>query len=82
VLLQDAYERAQRFLTEQVRPEHKLEIVIARCIETDAGWEFSYNTREFLEQGSIRDSLAGNGPIVVPRTGESPFVGPVLRRRD
>lgn len=80
MLLQDAYEIAQRFLNENIRPEHQREVVIARCVETDDGWEFGYNTREFLEQGVIRASLVGNGPVIVPRSGEEPFLAPVLKR--
>lgn len=80
MVLQDAFEVAQRFLDEVIRPESLGEIVIARCVETDGGWVFSYNTRVFLEEGDVASSLAGNGPIVVPRSGEPPYVGPLFPR--
>jgi hypothetical protein len=78
VLLQDAFEAAQRFLDDIIRPEHRTEIVIAKCEETEVGWSFGYNSRTFLEGGDISSALAGNGPIVVPRSGEPPFIGPVF----
>lgn len=80
MLLQDAYAIAQSFLDELVRPKHVSEIVIARCKEVDEGWEFDYNSREFLEGGEVRASLAGNGPVVVPRSGTAPYIGSVFRR--
>lgn len=78
MLLQDAFEIAQQFLDQVVRPEHSVEIVIARCSETDESWTFSYNSRLFLEDGDIESSLVGNGPVVVPRSGEHPFLGHIL----
>ena len=30
-----------------------------------AGWLFFWNTRSYLEEGSISDALAGNGPLLV-----------------
>jgi hypothetical protein len=80
MVLQDAFEIAQRYLDEFVRPEHRIEIVIARCKEIDGGWEFDYNSRAFLEERDFSAALAGNGPVVVPRTGEAPYVGSVFRR--
>jgi len=78
MLLQDAFEIAQQFLDEVIRPEHSTEIVIARCAETEQGWTFSYNSRAFLEDGDVASSLVGNGPVVVPGSGEPPFVGPLF----
>lgn len=79
MLLQDAFKIAQRYLDEFVRPEHEVEIVIARCREIDEGWEFSYNSRAFLEERNFSLALAGNGPVVVPRSGEAPYLGSVFR---
>ncbi len=82
MLLQDAFNRAQEFLDETIRPEHADEIVIGRITETDEGWEFGYNTRRFLEDDDITASLAGNGPIIVPRSGQDPYVGSLFRGSD
>lgn len=35
----------------------------------DEGWLFIYNSKEFIETGNWRSSLAGNGPIFVDRNG-------------
>jgi hypothetical protein len=79
MVLQDAFQVAQRFLDGVIRPEHQTEIVICRCRETDEGWEFAYNSRAYLEEQEFREALAGNGPIVVPRTGEAPYIRSVFR---
>lgn len=81
MILQDAYEAAQRYLDEVIRPEHPEEILIARCEEVDEGWSFGYNTRDFLEGGDVSASLVGNGPIFVPQDGGPPSVSSVFSRR-
>lgn len=77
MLLQDAYEEAQRYLDNVIRPDHAVEIVVASCREIDEGWVFGYNTRPFLEDGDIASSLVGNSPVVVPRSGESVHLAPL-----
>lgn len=77
VILQDAYEVAQRFLDEVIRPEHAPEIAIVTCEATDDGWAFGYNSRAFIEEGNVSLALAGNGPIIVPNSG-LPYIGPAL----
>jgi len=81
VVLQDAFETAQRFLDEGIRATHAahpqtstVEIVICHCEETDDAWVFGYQSRAFLEQGDINSSLVGNGPLVVPKSGLPPFL--------
>lgn len=81
MVLQDAFEAAQRFLDDQIRADHKVEIVISHCKETDDAWRFSYNSRATIEEGSISLSLAGNGPIIVPKSGADPYIGSVFDRR-
>ena len=41
--------------------------------EYDSAWAFSYNTRQYVEGGELRDALAGNGALVVPKTGAEPW---------
>lgn len=46
-------------------------IVENDTIETDFGWVFFYNSKQYLESGNISHALAGNAPIIVDRlTGE------------
>lgn len=79
MVLQDAFEAAQRLLDDVIRPEHQTEIVIGTCDESGVGWAFGYNSRAFLERGDISSALAGNGPIIVPRSGDAPYIGSVFR---
>jgi Immunity protein 35 len=39
------------------------EFVIVDNETIDEGWLFVYNTKDFMETGNFRSSLAGNGPI-------------------
>ena len=78
MLLQDAFEVAQRVLDESIRSDHDVEIVIARCDERPDAWSFSYNSRPFLERGDIASALAGNGPVIVPKSGADPYIGSVF----
>lgn len=77
MVLQDAFDAAQRFLDEMIRPANKAEIVISKCDELDDAWSFGYNSRAFLEAGDISSALAGNGPVIVPKSGADPFIGSV-----
>jgi hypothetical protein len=79
VILQDAYEQAQRFLDESVRPTHKVEIVISAVEEVRSAWVFSYNSRRYLESREITTSLVGNGPVIVPKSGALPFLSRLFR---
>ncbi|XTZ15291.1 YrhB domain-containing protein [Micromonospora echinospora] len=74
MVFQDAYEAAQRYLDANVRGQHPLEIVIASCSEYANFWVFGYNTRRFLLEMDFMASLAGNGPIVVPKNGDELFL--------
>lgn len=69
VILQDAYLAAQAHLDAHVRPGQLAEVAICSCEEHESAWVFGYNTRPFIEQDSLSDSLVGNGPVVVPRDG-------------
>ncbi|WP_020016685.1 YrhB domain-containing protein [Promicromonospora sukumoe] len=74
ILFQDAYERAQSFLDENVRPSHRMEIVVCSCEEYPGAWVFGYNTRRFLAGGDLMSLLVGSGPVVVPKNGDVVFL--------
>ncbi|RKN20808.1 hypothetical protein D7147_08180 [Micromonospora musae] len=38
-------------------------------------WVFGCNTRRFLQDMELLASLVGNGPVVVPKSGEPPYLG-------
>lgn len=69
MIFQDAYEAAQRYLTDHVRGAEGNEVVIASAAEYPSAWSFGYNTRRFLENGDLGASMIGNGPVVVPKNG-------------
>lgn len=41
-----------------------------RTEEVEQGWIFFYNSKEYVETRDPMAALAGNGPILVTRTGE------------
>lgn len=75
MILQDAYEVAQALLDSQIRPVHGPDVVICSCTEYPGAWVFGYNTRRFVVERELLASLVGNGPIVVPKSGEDPYFG-------
>lgn len=75
MILQDAFEAAQRFLDAGIRAENNAEIVISKCEELGDAWSFGYNSRAFLEASDISSALADNGPVIVPKSGADPYVG-------
>lgn len=74
MVLQDAFEKAQRYLDNTIRPEHDSEIVIYYCEEKGDHWAFDYNARAFLKRGMIPSSLVDNGPIIVPKSDADPYI--------
>ena len=41
-----------------------------KTMDTDVGWVFFYNSREFVETGDPRHSVIGNAPLLIDgRTG-------------
>ena len=78
-ILQDAWESAQAFLDEQIRPLHAQELVIISAYDHPRAWVFSYNTRSFAQNGDFTDSLVGNGPIIVPKAQEPVYLASSAR---
>lgn len=78
MVFQDAFETAQRFLDAVIRVENDTEIVISKCDELDDAWSFGYNSRAFIEAGDVSSALAGNGPVIVPKSGADPYIGEVF----
>lgn len=81
MVLQDAFEKAQRFLDNGIRVRHDVEIVINACEEVSDAWIFYYDSRLFLEQGDIVSALVGNGPVVVPKSGSAAYLGSVFKSK-
>ena len=51
----------------KINPELDLIIFDEHTLETDIGWVFFWNSRQYIEQGDYRYALAGNGPFLVDR---------------
>lgn len=66
---EDARKLAEDLLDAEVRPDLDEEIVIpAEYIqESERFWILFYNTRIYVETGSLSHALAGNGPILVEK---------------
>lgn len=75
MILQHAYEAAQSLLDVQIRPVHGEEVVICSCEDFANAWVFGYNTRKFLLEMDLEAALVGNGPVIVPKSGDRPFLG-------
>ncbi|QOC89673.1 YrhB domain-containing protein [Micromonospora craniellae] len=50
------------------------EWVIIGAWEHETAWSVGYQSRAFIESGDIHDSLVGNGPVVVPKSGADPWL--------
>jgi Immunity protein 35 len=66
----EAREIAEDFLREEIQPHNTVDIVISELEEFPTCWVAIYNSRKFVDSGSFRDALAGNGPLIISkRTG-------------
>ena len=74
-MLEDAFVAAQRLLDAVLRTGQGADIVISGCEEFNDAWRFEYNRREFLDDRDLSASLAGNGPVIVPKSGADPYIG-------
>ncbi|MFF0366955.1 YrhB domain-containing protein [Micromonospora sp. NPDC005087] len=71
---EEASEIAFAFLADRVDEIRTGEWVIAGTREHETAWSVSYQARAFIESGRIADALAGNGPVVVPKSGVDPWL--------
>lgn len=61
---------AEAFLDGQVRPDQPDEVVIVdrHTQESATTWAFVYNSRAYVETGSMIDMIVGNAPVLVDRS--------------
>ena len=71
---QQARSAAAELLAERSEEFRAGEWVIIGAEEHETAWSFRYQSRSFVETGRITDSLVGNGPVVVPKSGERPWM--------
>jgi Immunity protein 35 len=63
--LEEARETALRYIAQHSTPELELALDDGQTVDRGRDWVFFYNSRAYLESGSIGDALAGNGPLAV-----------------
>lgn len=63
---------AEDMLDREVRPNLDEEVALTEVREFSTCWVAGYNTRAYLETGSVVHALAGGGPIIINRrTGQA-----------
>ncbi|MFL6106294.1 MAG: YrhB domain-containing protein [Marmoricola sp.] len=65
----DAIRVASAYFAERFDEVRTGEWVLTEPREHPSAWTVGYQTRAFLETGSVSHSLAGNGPLVIPSQG-------------
>lgn len=58
---------AEEVLDREIRPNVDEEIALTEVREFPTCWVAGYNTRAYLETGSVVHALAGGGPIIINR---------------
>ncbi|HEV8652718.1 MAG TPA: YrhB domain-containing protein [Actinomycetes bacterium] len=61
-----ATEIARRHLSEEY-PGEEVVVDESDVLEEDWCWVFFYNTRAFYQTGELRESLVGNGPLIIEK---------------
>ena len=69
----DARDVATRVLQQQYPEFASGEWVLSGVEEHESAWAFFYNSRQFLETREVQHALAGNGALVVPKSGSEPW---------
>jgi len=70
----DARKRAMSELNSRFPEFRDGEWIVASVQEFQEAWAFTYNSRAYVETRDIRYSLGGNGALVVPKSGERPWL--------
>jgi len=63
---QAATEIARRHISEEY-PGEDVVVDESDVLEEDWCWVFFYNTRAFYQTGELRESLVGNGPLIIEK---------------
>jgi len=71
---EQAREIASAFLADRFDEIRTGEWVVTGMQEHETAWSVTYLSRAFIESGRISDALAGNGPVVVPKSGADPWL--------
>jgi immunity protein 35 of polymorphic toxin system len=69
----DARRVATLVLSERFPEFRTRQWVLDNVDEYETAWAFTYNDRRFVESGELRHAVAGNGALVVPKSGAEPW---------
>jgi hypothetical protein len=69
----DARTVATALLSERYPDFRAGDWVLTAVEEYDSAWAFNYNSRLYEETHEVRHALAGNGALVVPKSGDAPW---------
>lgn len=67
VTREEAVAIAEEVLDREIRPNVDEEVRLTGVREFPTCWVAGYNTRAYLETGSVVHALAGGGPIIINR---------------
>lgn len=65
------------FLTQRCEEFRSGQWVLTVAEDYDTAWAVGYQALAFVESGNVLDSLVGNGPVVVPKSGKQHLDGVV-----
>ena len=66
---------ARKLAEKELEDQSGVDAVITYEEETESGWVFYYESKEFVETGRIGSALAGNLPIMINReTGKLSYL--------
>lgn len=71
----EARQIAEGFIREKIQSRSSADLAIAELEEFPTCWVAIYNTRKFVDSGSFRDALAGNGPLIINKRTREVRIG-------
>jgi Immunity protein 35 len=71
----DARQIAEDFVRDKIQPRSTADLAVAELEEFTTCWVATYNSRKFIESGSFRDALAGNGPLIINKRTREVRIG-------
>jgi hypothetical protein len=74
---------AQAKVTELAVAEgEQFEVLAGETLEIEQGWVFFYNSADYVRTGDPVQALAGNGPVLVLRNGQTAVLPSAISWQD
>jgi hypothetical protein len=61
-------ENAEATVVEKLTEYAQTPVAVTEVIEKSYGWVFFWNSKKYVETGSLSDFLFGNGPVIFRRS--------------